>query len=109
MLMHTCCCIFIYVVSGFDRIQKGVQNLLKMNLQNYFIKEKGNPLFSSPLSWFLAHWPNQPTICPLLLQAQMGAAPLFLRPGRSWPLAPLLGPAHRPSRSCARVTTRLAR
>jgi hypothetical protein len=48
------------VVSGFDIIQKGVQNLLKMNLQNCFIKEKGNPLFPSPLSWFLARWPNQP-------------------------------------------------
>jgi hypothetical protein len=29
----------------------------------------------------------------------VGAAPPFLRPGQSWPLAPPLGPAHRPSRS----------
>jgi hypothetical protein len=64
MLMHTCCCIFIYVVSGFDRIQKGVQNLLKMNLQNYFIKEKGKS-FICPL--FLGFWLAGPTSPPPLL------------------------------------------
>jgi hypothetical protein len=46
------------VVSGFDRIQKGVQNLLKMNLQNCFIKEKGNPLFFLSFPWFLAAGPT---------------------------------------------------
>jgi hypothetical protein len=49
-------------VSGFDRIQKGVQNLLKMNLQNFVIKEKVYRLFPSPLPWLLARWPNQPAI-----------------------------------------------
>jgi hypothetical protein len=88
--MHTCYCIFIYVVSGFDRIQKGVQNLLKMNLQNCFIKEKGNSLFI-PFSLVLGPLAQLACHPPLLSQAQMGAAPPFPRPGHVGPLALFLG------------------
>jgi hypothetical protein len=81
MLLHSCCCIFNYVMFGFCSTQKGVQNLLKMNLQNCFIKEKGNHLFFSLFSLDLARWPNQPP--PFSLpQAQEGAAPPFPQPGQ---------------------------
>jgi hypothetical protein len=47
---------------GFCSTQKGVQNLLKMNLQNCFIKEKENHLLFSLFFLVLARWPNQPPL-----------------------------------------------
>jgi hypothetical protein len=82
---------------GFCSTQKGVQNLLEMNLQIYFIKEKGNPLFFSLSSLVLARWPNQPASSSLP-QAQEGTAPLSPSAWHCWPRAPHLGPARRPSR-----------
>jgi hypothetical protein len=86
MLLHSCCCIFIYELSGFYRIQKGVQNLLKMNLQNCFIKEKGKHLFFSLISLDLAHWPNQPP--PSRFRRPKRALPLLSLGLAKWPARP---------------------
>jgi hypothetical protein len=77
---------------GFYSTQKGVQILLEMNLQIYFIKRKENSLF------FLCFLPGfgplaQPAHFPLLPQARVGVA--LLPSARSKPAArPLFGPAH---------------
>jgi hypothetical protein len=99
MLMHTCCCIFIYVVSGFDRIQKGVQNLLKMNLQNYLIKENKILIFS-PLPWFLVAGSTSPPP-PLLSTGPSRRCPSFPSARPSWPARPSswAGPQAKPARS----------
>jgi hypothetical protein len=89
MLLHSCCCIFIYELSGFYIIQKGVQNLLKMNLQNCFIKEKGKHLFFSLIPWI---WPAGPTSRPLASVGPRGRCPSFPSAWPSWPtLALFLG------------------
>jgi hypothetical protein len=63
------------VVSGFDRIKRGVQNLLKMNLQNCFIKEKGKSFI---FSLFLGFGPlAQPAHHPLAFRRPMWALPSF--------------------------------
>jgi hypothetical protein len=96
-LLSTPLDIFNYVMFGFYSTQKGVQILLEMNLQIYFIKEKRILYFFSASSLVLARWPNQPT-SPLLPQARVGAA---LLPSARSKLAarPLFGPAHWP-RAC---------
>ena len=48
VLMHTCCCILIFVSSGFDQTEKGFKILFK-NGFGKLRKEKGKD-FSPPLS-----------------------------------------------------------
>jgi hypothetical protein len=111
--LATCCCThaatyLFYELSGFYIIQKGVQNLLKMNLQNCFIKEKGKHLFFSLIPWI---WPAGLT---------SRHPPRFRRPKRVLPLLslgqaklararPLPGLAHRPARTPAMAADALGR
>jgi hypothetical protein len=96
MLLHSCRCIFNYVMFSFCSTQKKrVQNLLEMNLQIYFIKEK-EFLYFFLSSLVLARWPNQPASLSLP-QAQEGTTPPSPSARQSWPRALLLGPARRPS------------
>jgi hypothetical protein len=94
------------VVSGFERIQKGVQKLLKMNLQKLFHKRKRKSFISLPI--FLGFWPAGPTSPPFppCFHRPKWALPLFsFGPAEVGRSPPLLGPAH----SYACVPTRLAR
>lgn len=61
MFLHTCCCILIFVMSGFDKILKEIQNPLKINLE----KEKEYFYFSLPLLSFQPNSPGRPAPPPL--------------------------------------------
>jgi hypothetical protein len=82
MFMHTCWCIFIFVLCGFDQTEKGFKIYLKIVLKN---SKKKIPSSPSLLSAFwpppaIAHrshpWPAPPDRDPTRSQAGMPRLPL---------------------------------
>ena len=86
MYVHTCCCTFIFVMSGFNLNSKGSKNYLKTNLKKIIQKNKKE--FISSLLHFLSIRPAGHS-CPAGLAWPAGQ----ISPARSPPPAFLLGPA----------------
>jgi hypothetical protein len=90
MLLHSCCCIFNYVMFGFCSTQKKSSKSLGNEFTKLFHKRKRKSFIFSLSSLVLACWPNQPT-SPSLPQAEEGTAPSSPSAQPSGPLALFLG------------------
>jgi hypothetical protein len=83
-LMHPCCCILFYVMSGFIQMLKGFENHLKTYLENCFRKRKGNSFHSHSSPSYSACWPNH---------SRRPTSPRRPAPSPPSPLWPWLNPA----------------
>ena len=103
--MHTCCCIFIFVMNGFDSKSKWIQNLIENEFGKLLEKGKEFFFFSPSFSLLSAHGlfslcanrqPSRPStarLCLALSRCQPGplvsSSPHLLPrvpqpPARSW-------------------------
>jgi len=85
MYVHTCCCTFIFVMSGFDLNSKESKNYLKTNLKKFIQKNKKE--FISSLLHFLSIRPAGHS-CPA---------------GLAWPAGPFIFP---PAQLCSSLAHR---